>query len=84
MRAALAFAFRRSLARVIVGVALVGLTWTGLYAGWPWFEVRGAHPGTTFQRFAAASPWDLAAAAAVLVVGLVSAALIYRPRPTTR
>jgi hypothetical protein len=84
MRAALAFAFRRGLARVIVGVALVGLTWTGLYAAWPWFEVRGAHPGTTFHLFAAASPWDLAAAAVVLVLGLFGAVLMYRPRPTTR
>jgi len=62
----------------------VALVWAGLYKVWPWThasmkpEVQAPLP--------APSPWNLPLAAAVFVIGLALAVLIYRrwPSPARR
>ena len=85
MRAALAFALRRTSARVILGVGLGGLAYA-VYGA-----VGSFHPHPAWLRFTCSqyefpvscsglesSPWDLGVAAAVAVVAIIAAAAIYR------
>ena len=82
MRAALAFAIRRGLARAVLGVGMLGLVWAGLHETFPWAEGRGgAQPAAALRPFPASS-WDLPVAAAVLVFGVALSVLIYRRRST--
>jgi hypothetical protein len=83
MGAALAFALRRSSARVVVAVAAGGLVLTVFRAVRP---ARTAELviGVPATRLAVpfltvgSSPWDLAAASLVAVLAVVAAARIYR------
>lgn len=84
MRAVLAFAFRRSAARLVLGVAILGGLWTGLERAYPWGPHTSPPAEPMWLGPIATTPWDVRAAIAVVVLALVPAVLLYRRHPTSR
>jgi hypothetical protein len=83
MANALAFAFRRSFARTILVVGLVGFIWAAGFRK----DVRGDPVGIPWAfspRLVDRTLWDIPVAAAVLVLAGLLAALIWRARSTSR
>jgi len=83
MRAALAFALRRTSARLVLAAGVGGLVFVGYRAVRPLrlHEIPNAPACPTClggYRSFAPSHWDLAAAALVAVLAVVAAAALYR------
>jgi hypothetical protein len=84
--AAVAYALRRTSARVVLALALGGLVWAVFRVARPVY-----HPEISSLRVASArlpvlgsSPWETAVAALVVVVALVAAASLWRDRSISR
>lgn len=87
MTAALAYALRRTSARVVLAFAFGGLVWVVYRAlrveveGPFFFQGSAGGPPVLFRRILpTSSPWDLAVAAAIVVVALVVVAALWRER----
>jgi hypothetical protein len=87
--AALAYALRRTSARVVLAFAIGGLVWVGYRAlrvegpvSCPALGAGGS--GISFCSTPTASRWDLAVGASVVVVALVVAAALWWERPVRR
>jgi hypothetical protein len=86
MRAVLAYAIRRTSARVVLALGIGGLVWIvyrGLHREGP---IAMANGGGTPGFFSPpmSSPWELAVAAVVALVALAAAAVLYRRLPIRR
>jgi hypothetical protein len=85
MRAVLAYAIRRTSARVVLALGIGGLVWMyrGLHREGP---IAMANGGGTPGFFSPpmSSPWELAVAAVVALVALAAAAVLYRRLPIRR
>ena len=93
MGAAVGYAFRRTSARVVLGVGAFGLLWTVAVAEPPFNRLVSTKPEVirspigrgVYRVFESGiPPWDAAAAALVVAVAVVAAVALWRGRAIRR
>ena len=86
MGAAVAYALRRTSARVVLAVAFGGLVWAVFRVARPPYhpEISSLRVGDPHLPILGSPPWETAVAALTVVLPLVAAAALWRDRSIRR